>query len=725
MLKKIWQFIHKWIRKVWLGLGPNDFVCSIAAGLICLAVGVAALALLLWSLSSNLPDLERLKAYEPRLTTRILDRNGELLLELYSQRRIMVPLDSIPKHTIDAILTIEDARFYQHWGLDVLGILRAAAIDLATMSLRQGASTVTQQLARDLYLHKRRTFARKIQETMASIQIERNYSKDEILVMYLTQIPLGHGAWGVGSAARIYFDKSPMELSIAESALLAALPKAPAHYSPYFNPDRALERRNLVLHRMLQVGVITPEQYEVAVAESIHVIPRVPGVPQGIAPYFTEMIRQKLSDEGRVYGFDYLTDGLTIHSTLDARLQKFAEMAVDSQLATIQPAVRSRFIRESLTEICHTLYGSKAAPNYDRAQADRDLVDSVFASRAVVQVALVALDPHSGDILALVGGRDFAKSKFNRAVQAVRQPGSAFKPFVYLTAIDNGYSPTFELLNQDVVLTMPDGSRWVPENYDHSRGGMTTLREALRKSLNLVTARLVQEVVPPRMVVKYAHQMGITTQIDAVDAIALGSSGVIPIEMVSAFSVFAAGGIHHMPRSTFEIRDRFGELVAEYPIQQRVAISAETAYIMTDMLATAIDRGTGAGARSTYGFYAPAAGKTGTTNDFTDAWFVGFTPELACGVWVGLDDPQQSLGPGYSGAVAALPIWAVFMKMAYDSLDYKPKGFEMPPGVVRVTICADTKQIAAPYCPHKIEEIFRQDARPLKTCSKHRRKAGY
>jgi penicillin-binding protein 1A len=718
----------KFIKKIWLRLGPNHFVRSIIACIIIVALGFSGVGLIIWSLSSNLPNLERLKAYEPRLTTRILDRNDELLLELYSQRRIMVPLADIPPHTIDAILTIEDTRFYDHWGLDLIGILRAAAVDVITFSLRQGASTVTQQLARDLYLHRRRTFGRKIQETLASIQIERNYSKSEILEMYLTQINLGHGAYGVGSAAKIYFGKTASELTIAESALLAALPKAPSHYSPYDHPDKALQRRNLVLREMLNRDIITLDQYHTALAETIKVEPRTYGVLLGEAPYYTEMIRQELSREGRRLGLDYLTDGLTVHTTLDLRMQHFAEAAVDSHIAELQPAYRERFIRRSLTEICKTLYGKDKAPNFAKALKDSALIDSVFSHRAVLQVALIALDPHTGDILAMVGGRDFVRSKFNRAVQAVRQPGSVFKPMAYMTAIDNGYSPTFELLNQDVVLTMADGTRWVPQNYDLSRGGMTTLREGLRRSLNLIAARLVQEVVPPSMVVSYARQLGFTTPIAAVDAIALGTSGVIPIEVVSAFSVFAAGGIYYTPRSLLALNDRFGEQIIKYEPQPRVAISAETAYIMTSMLSTVIDHGTGGSARWKYNFFRPAAGKTGTTNDFTDAWFIGFTPNLCCGVWIGLDDPQESLGSGYSGAMAALPIWANFMKMTCDSLSdtlgWTDEPFKRPAGIVEATICKETKQIATPYCPEKMTEVFRQDAVPRATCKKHRRIGG-
>ncbi|MDP8237577.1 MAG: PBP1A family penicillin-binding protein [Candidatus Hatepunaea meridiana] len=720
MLKRIWRFLSSLTSSIWRFLGPNDFVRTITSGFVIVFIGLSGIGLLLWFLSSGLPDLQKLRGYEPRLTTRILDRDDKLIFELYSQRRIMVPLDQIPQHTIDAILTIEDTRFYDHWGVDLIGITRAAVIDVLTLSLRQGASTVTQQLARDLYLHKRRTFGRKIQETLASIQIERNYSKNEILEMYLTQIPLGHGAYGIGSAAKLYFDKSARDLTLAESALLAALPKAPSHYSPYFHFDRSLARRNLVLKRMLVENVISQHQYAMAVAETLNVVPRSKETSLGIAPYFTETIRQNLSEEGKNRGFSYLTDGLTVQTTLDSSLQVFAEIAVDSHLTNMQPLYRKRFIKRSLTEICSTLYGPEEPPDIKRALSDSVIIDSIFSARSKLQVALVALDPHSGDILAMIGGRNFKESKFNRAVQAVRQPGSVFKPFAYMTAIDNGYSTTFELLNQDVVLTMPDGKRWVPQNYDHSHGGLTTLREGLRRSLNLVAARLVQEVVPPRMVVKYAKQMGITTRIAAVDAVALGASGVIPIEMVSAFSVFAAGGIYHTPRSILKINDRFGENIITYPIQRKVAISAETSYIMTDLLQTVINRGTGGSARWKYDFRAPAAGKTGTTNDFTDAWFIGFTPQLVCGVWVGLDDPQERLGAGYSGAAAALPIWAKFMKMAYDSLEFEDEKFEMPTGVVKVTICLDTKQIATPYCPNKVVEVFRQDSRPLTKCRKHR-----
>ncbi len=690
-------------------------------------IGLAGLSSIVLMLEDDLPDLEKLTGYKPRLTTRILDRNGVLLKELYAQRRLMIPLDSIPQHTIDALLTTEDSRFYNHWGIDVIRIFGAALVDIATFSVKQGASTITQQLARDLFLHKERTFTRKFQEALVAVQIERNYSKREILEMYLTQIYFGHGAYGIQAASQKYFQKSAKDLSLAQSALLAALPKAPEYYTPFRRPQKALERRNLVLRLMFNRELISEDQFVSAIRDTLFVNRGSIHKPLGIAPYFTEQIRQQMHEEGQRLGFDYLTDGVTVHTTLDSTLQTFAEASIDTHIHPFQSAYRKRFISDNHEEVTLALYDStalddefKSVISLDSLYGDSLKIDSLFPKRAIVQVALIALDPDNGDILAMIGGRDFVKYKFNRAVQAIRQPGSVFKPVAYTTAIDNGYSPTFELYNQDVVLTMHDGTRWVPHNYGYSHGGLTTLREALRRSLNLIAARLVQEVVPPRMVVKYARLLGFSTYIAAVDAVALGASGVYPIEATSAFSVFSAGGIYSTPRYWLSIEDRFSNTIAENPVRQRVALSAETAYIMTDMLSTVINRGTGGSARWKYQFYKNAAGKTGTTNDYTDAWFIGFTPELVCGVWVGLDNPAEQLGRGQSGGVAALPVWARFMKMVYDSTALEDVEFKVPPGIAKATICADTKLLPTRYCPKKLDEVFRREMVPKQTCTKHK-----
>lgn len=721
--------IRNRLKSIWNWFGPNDFVRVIFVAVLAMLLGVIGLCSIVLMLQDDLPDLEKLTSYKPRLTTHILDRNGVLIKELYAQRRLMIPLDSIPQHAVDALLTTEDSRFYDHWGIDVIRIFGAALVDIATFSVQQGASTITQQLARDLFLHKERTFTRKFQEALVAVQIERNYSKREILEMYLTQIYFGHGAYGIQAASQKYFQKSAKDLSIAQSALLAALPKAPEFYTPFRRPQKALERRNLVLRLMYNRDLISEEQFVTAIRDTLFINRGSIDKPLGIAPYFTEQIRQQMHDEGQLHGFDYLTDGVTVHTTLDATLQEFAEAAVDSHIHPFQSAYRMRFINSNREEVTVALYDStglnsegKSVIPLDSLYSDSMRIDSLFPARSVVQIAVVAIDPDNGDILAMIGGRDFVHSKFNRAVQAIRQPGSVFKPVAYTTAIDNGYSPTFELYNQDVVLTMADGTRWVPHNYGYSHGGLTTLREALRRSLNLIAARLVQEVVPPRMVVKYARQLGFSTHIAAVDAVALGASGVYPIEATSAFAVFAAGGIYSTPRYWRSIEDRFGNEIAENPVRQRVALSAETAYIMTDMLSTVINRGTGGSARWKYQFYKTAAGKTGTTNDFTDAWFIGFTPELVCGVWVGLDDPAEQLGRGQSGGIAALPVWARFMKMAYDSTGLEDVEFKIPPGIAQATICADTKLLPTRYCPKRLDEVFRREMVPKETCTKHRGK---
>ncbi len=725
-LKLFWR-----IKLIWRRFGTNDFTRAIWLGTSLFVLGCVGLYLIWALLQSHLPDLEKLQNYKPRLTTRILDRNGELLKELYAQRRLMIPLDSIPQHTIDALLTTEDSRFFDHWGIDIVRIFGAALHDIITLSKRQGASTITQQLARDLFLYKERTFTRKISEMLVAIEIERNYSKLEILEMYLTQIYFGHGAYGIQAACQKYFQKSAADITLAESALLAALPKSPEYYTPFRNPKEALQRRNLVLNLMYNKGLITEEELVFALTDELNVNKGSIYRPLGTAPYFTEDIRQQMHKEGQVVGFDYLTDGITVRTTLDANIQRFAEAAVDSHIHSFQSAYRWRFVNDNHEEIAVALYDSSALDfdgksiiSLDSLLTDSLKIDSLFPNRAVVQLALIAMDPQTGDILAMIGGRDFTEYKFNRAVQAIRQPGSVFKPVAYTAAIDNGYSPSFELYNQDVVLTMGDGTRWVPHNYDNSHGGLTTLREALRRSLNLVAARLVQEVVPPRMVRKYARLLGYTTRIAAVDAIALGSSGVIPIEATSAFGVYAGGGIYSKPRYWLSIEDRFGATLKTNPINQRVALSAETAYIMTDMLSTVMNRGTGGSVRWKYQFYKTAAGKTGTTNDFTDAWFIGFTPKLVCGVWVGLDNPAEQLGRGQSGGVAALPIWARFMKMTYDSLGWEDTEFEVPQGIASATICSQTKQIATRYCPNREDEIFRRDMVPKQTCPKHTRVGG-
>jgi penicillin-binding protein 1A len=679
----------------------------------------SALGFYLFILSRDLPSLEQLEHYDPRLTTTLLSADGRVIKELYLQRRLFIPLEQIPEDMIHAVLVTEDRRFYDHWGMHLGRIFRAVIIDVASLSFRQGASTLTQQLARNLYLSPEKTINRKLKETLTSLQIERTYSKSEILEMYLTQAYFGHGAYGVESAAQRYFSKSASDLTLEECALLAAQLKAPSHYSPFVRPEAALGRRNLILKFMKNAGYINESQYEIAVNTPIRISPRSQSEFLGIAPYFTEMVRQELEKLGDEIGFDYYKDGLTVYTTLDSRLQACAEEAAKSFLDSLQRNFSERFYRSIAPQLIRDKFPGLSSSEARALLSDHVRLDTLFRDQSQIQLAFVALDPTTGRILAMIGGRNFDESKFNRAVQAVRQPGSAFKPFVYTAAIDNGYPPTYQLLNQDVVVHLPNGKRWAPENYDLSRGGLTTLREGLNRSLNLIAVRLIQEVVRPADVIRYARQMGITTHLDEVDALALGACGVKPIELTAAFGVFANRGVWCKPFGIARITRRDGEILFEQTLERKVALSEQTAYIMTDMLRSALDRGTGAAIRSVYGFTRPAGGKTGTTNDFTDAWFVGFTPQLVAGVWVGVDDPSISLGTGQAGSRAALPLWANFMNMAYDTLKWEVADFIMPDGVIRLDICADSFQRAGQFCPHIIQEVFKVEDAPMESCPLH------
>lgn len=678
------------------------------------------------SLSSNLPSLEQLEQYEPELASKIVSQDSVIIKELFTEKRILISLDEIPDHMWQAVLATEDHTFFKHWGVNLPRFTYVMLINLVNMSYEQGASTLTQQLARQLYLGLEKKVSRKLKEWITAVQIEKTYTKREILEMYLNHMNFGHGNYGVESASQYFFGKSARDLKVHESALLTGLLQRPSSISPYnpgeiSKPDsikRSFKRRNLVLHNMLRRGFIDRPTYEQAVQ-----IPLKEGLmdhsnrdEHGIAPYYTEHIRKELQER---YHMDLYKGGYTIYSTLDTRVQAAAEKAVKKHLSKLQDHVNSRLVRNRKWKqliAADELDGI----DYDTLGKNQHLLDSLLTIKAPVQVALVAIDPSTGYILAMIGGRDFGESKYNRAMQMrTRQPGSTFKPIIYAAAIDNGYSTTTELLNQPVVLYLPNGDRWAPHNYDNSQGGPTTFREALRRSLNLVTARVVQELVPPATVVDYAHKLGLTTNLTPVDAIALGATEVAPIEMTSAFGVFPNQGALAKPLAILKVVDKYGNVVEEYRPELTHVLSVETSYIMVDLLQTVLNQGTGAAARTTYQFLRPAGGKTGTTNEFTDAWFIGFTPQIVAGVWVGLDDPAMTLGSGQAGAVAALPIWAPFMKLAHDTLNLPIEYFQMPPGVVEVEICNETKKLATEFCPDIVKEIFDKQHVPTEQCSIH------
>ncbi len=672
--------------------------------------------LLLIVLGQGLPSLTTLESIEPPVVSKIVSRDGVVLDELHSyEKRIWVPIERMPEHLLQATIDTEDRRFNEHWGLDFIRIAKAALVDIASGYKKQGAGTITGQLARDIYLTKSKKWSRKIQEAITAIQIERTYSKTEILEMYLNQMYFGHRAYGIQSAAQRYFTKNVDNLTIEEAALLVGILQLPAPYSPFNHPDQAMSRRNVVLYSMMNCGDLTQVEYDSLKNLPLGVVD-TPNSPGEIAPYFCEYVRQELYNK---YGVKIYTDGWTIRTSLDSRIQACADSIVKSYMPKFErEKIWSKMVRNR-----RFVQWMNPPPTSEKEirdfLADSTRVDSLLRKNATVQVAMVAIEPSTGNILAMIGGRDFNQSNFNRAVQAVRQPGSSFKPIVYTAAIDNGYAPSTEVFNTNVTLKMLDGTWWRPENYDKSVGGRTTLREGLRESLNLVSVHLVQELIKPSLVVSYAKRFGFTTEIHPYDAIALGSDGVIPLELTSAYTVFANRGVRVEPVAILRVEDKDGRVIEEAMPRRREVINENTAYIMTDMLSTVINHGTGQLARSAYHFYRPAGGKTGTTNDFTDAWFQGFTPQIAAGFWVGFDDPQMQLGERMSGAVVVLPMWAPFMKAVYDTLQWPLVDFVQPEGVVRVKICSETKKLATEFCPEIWDEIFLRDLAPTEKCNVH------
>jgi len=654
----------------------------------------------LYYLSQDLPSLTKLENIDPALATKVYSENGELIESFHLKNRTITPFNKFPDELVTCLLATEDRRFFNHWGVNVFSAFRSVYVNLTHFAIVEGSSTLTMQLARNLYLSLERTWSRKIKEVLTTIQIERTYSKKEIIEMYLNIMFFGSNAYGIQAAAKRYFSKNVEDLKLEECAVLVGILKAQTLYNPLNNPDRAIRRRNDVLKNMVETGYLNKQKYDSLAALPLELNPS--SDDDNISPYFTEYVRQNLNRLQDSLDVNVYEDGLRVYTTLNTKIQKLMNEAIERQIPLLQERVRHKSDMIRLKKALHDSLGS----------------DSLFNEMTTVQIAFVCLDPSNGHILAMVGGRDFKKYKFNRATQAPRQPGSAFKPFVYTAAIDNGYSPADEFLNQPFVEINDDGTRWTPHNYDNTVSGYMTLREALRNSKNLVSIRLIREITP-RLVAGYAKRMGITTPIRPVSSLALGTSEVKPIELVAAYGVFSNNGVYVKPIAITKIEDKTGNIIYVNRTIGREVLSPETTQIMNNMLQDVINRGTGYAARRDYKFFEPAGGKTGTTNDYTDAWFVGFTAHMATGVWVGFDDPALSLGSGETGARAALPFWATFMTAVYDSLDFPPKQFAESPNVVWATICKDTKKLATSYCPQTIEEMFNLKFIPTEKCDEH------
>ncbi len=628
----------------------------------------------------EIPLASDLKAYQPSLATKIYDAKGNLVTELFSEQRTLVTLDQVPKQMQQAVIAIEDNNFYQHFGIQFSGILRSFMVNFLHKRYKQGGSTITQQLARNMFLTMRKTIERKIKEIILALQIERTYTKNEILEMYLNQIYFGNGAYGIESASRAYFGKHAQDLNLAECALIAGLPQAPNTYNPYRNLKRARQRRNLVLTQMQRLGYISAQEAAEAKAAPIE----LSSIEISEAPYFVEYVRQQLEDR---YGSNAIyKGGLKVYTTLDLPLQRMAQDAMNEGLAEAEKIINPQLA---------TVPGQPPEK---------------------LQCALLVENPATGEIKAMIGGRNFKESKFNRAVQAQRQPGSAFKPFIYTAAISKGFTQADMILDAPVVFKNEDGEVWKPGNFSNTFHGPTTLRTALTHSRNVVTVKLLDKI-GVNSAIETARRLGIASPLKPFLTLALGASEVNLLELVSAYGCFPNRGIRAEPVSILRVEDAEGNILEENTSLRQEVLDDGTAAILVDLLQNVVNRGTGYTVRR-LGFKYPAGGKTGTTNDYTDAWFIGFTGDYVAGIWLGLDS-HASLGRGITGGKVASPIWAKLMLKVYA--EHKPKAFPRSENVTAVNFCQVSGLLANPECGSNAQEgLFALGTAPTRYCDVHR-----
>ncbi|MGH9499835.1 MAG: penicillin-binding protein 1A [Terriglobales bacterium] len=734
------KLIYEDLPSAEVEVAPRKLVGRVLFGLlVLLSALIGATAGLLLVYTTDLPQVEQLEHYRPSSITELYDDHGRIIGSFALQRRVVANYGDFSPLLREALISIEDKDFYDHWGVNVWRIAGAAYRDIESGGKVQGASTLTMQLARNLFLSPDRSFHRKIEEALLAIQIERRFTKEQIFTLYANQIFLGHGAYGFEAASEYYFSKPASQLTLDEAALLAGLPKAPGLYSPINHPDRAIKRRNLVINAMLEDGKITHQQANDARTQPIRL--KLQHDLNSLAPYFVEETRRYLENK---YGTDQVHEGgLRVYTSLDMDLQRAANHAVLDGLAAYERRHGWKNHLDNILTPGVTLAGyqhpdwddepevdgyihalvlgvgpSGATVRFGRYLATVSQADAAWTKRKLadilksgdiayvkvlslgadgkahvsleqdsgVQGALMAIDNASGAIKAMVGGRDFEESKFNRATQALRQVGSSFKPYVYTAAIDQGAKPDDTVLDAPVTFETASGP-YVPHNYDEKFEGVITLRRALAQSRN-IPALKIADGLGIKTVIDYAHRFGITSNMPPYLPVALGAAEVTLFEQTSAFSVFPNDGVRVMPRYITKVTDYEGRVLEEDFPEVKDVISARTARIMTSMLQEVVRHGTGIAAAS---MKYPLGGKTGTTNDFTDAWFIGFSPAMTTGVWVGYDE-KKSLGEKESGARAALPIWMDFMKVALAGKD--PGAFEPPPPLPPAVAKTDTPDAA-------------------------------
>jgi penicillin-binding protein 1A len=743
--------------------------------LIVILIGAAAAAGMVWYLMQDLPSLAGLHEYQPSLVTRVYSVDQQVIGQFFVERRILVPLDKIPRHLVNVVIALEDARFFEHRGLDFVGIARAAVTNLLSGRIRQGASTITQQLARSLFLSPKRDFKRKVKEALLAIEMEQMLGKEQILELYLNQIYFGHGAYGVQAAAQTYFGKNVGEVTLAEAAYLAGLPKGPSDYSPYYHPQAARRRQVTAIKRMVEEGFISSAEGDRAVEEKVVFKALTRDEP---APHFVENVRLRLMatyGETMVY-----KGGLQVYTTLSVPDQQAATAALREGLrqldkrqgyrgplrqgaspeefsmtkisgATIAVSVREGEIvegvvtkvgRDGVMVAARGLTGKIATedllwakrklrgPDPSKHAKDtsaktpgelfkvgdvievgvkklaKDGVRLTLEQTPIVEGALLSIDPRTGAVRAMVGGYDFRRSEYNRATSARRQPGSAFKPIIYATAVNQGLSPGTPIVDSAVVYNEDNPEMtWRPENYDQKFHGLVTLRDALAHSRNAATVRLLEKIgVQP--VLDLAKDLGITSPLANDLSLALGSSGVTLQELTAAYGALVDQGVRLEPYAVESVMDANGQVLETHVPDPREVLSQESAYLITNMMEDVIQQGT---AQAAKGMGRPLAGKTGTTNDFTDAWFVGGAPNLMAGVWVGFDD-IRTLGDREAGSRAALPVWMSYMKVALKPLPVL--AFAQPEGVVSVKIDTGTGLLAPEGTNQGTAEVFLKGTEP-------------
>jgi penicillin-binding protein 1A len=801
--------------------------------LVCLVIGFTGASILYFKYSDDLPDVRALKEYKPNIITKVYSDADELIAEFFIEKRIMVGFDQMPLRLKQATLAVEDSGFYYHLGIDPKAIIRASIVNYRAGRVVEGASTITQQLTKTLFLSPQKKFERKIREAILSIRMELIFSKDEILEMYLNQIYYGHGSYGIAAAARTYFGKELKDLTISECAMIASLPKAPTHYSPYNNLDKALKRRDHAIRRMEHQGFITEEEMEAALMEPLEL-----GEVKGMlnkAPYFVEHIRQFIQEN---YGSKQLyQDGMKIYTTLNLENQLVAEQAVKDGLRmadkrygyrgpldnidpnqdiqvldnllmelnqrstgtreneaessettstasneitanapaptetdTPQPLIQfykeGELVKGIVTqikdeEVAVYLGGAKGIirienmnwarePNFKldgkyhqitdpkealskgdiievkilpppeeeegekaKQKNDESLLNLGLEQEPMAEAGLISMEPSTGYIKAMVGGYDFSKSQFNRATQAVRQPGSAFKPIIFATAIQDGYTPASIVIDSPIIFNEKEDTfgKWKPVNFEKKFYGPTSIRTALTHSRNVVTIKLLQNTGVPKAI-QMARRLGITTHLSNNLSIALGSSGVTLYEMVSAYSTFANQGVRLPPVPIRYIKNRDDEDLYTYEPVGESILSPGMAFMVTNLMESVVQHGTAHVIKENLN--RPIAGKTGTTNDYNDAWFIGFSPELVTGVWVGKDQ-DESLGVNETGTRTAIPIWLKFMQEALK--DVPVKSFPIPNDVTYVKINQKTGEETSFDDPEGRFEVFLNENLPDKSIS--------